>query len=310
MSKRLQEAALNQPTRARHAADQTEAHTSALYLNSRSLFPRRSRTSQWELKASCGGMPQRMMALRKAFRWRALNPRTWREDRVDIEAGHVTRCPVKDVRLWVLWVSPRYCRRLSPAGAAEVCPSRSSAADGSVCVHLKRRRRGFLIPEGVSPKLEEIGSKNNNPKVYHRASPRSLRPRPRTPRSTPTDCLKDQPAILSRTSKRNSTLHSLPLVATRGRHGTADYYRPLGFSQTGRWEVATLPDYQFKLTECSQPRGAPKSLRSPRRRLLNFEQRQQTDRLLSYCFFLFPFPNPTLQKHLNRSVLWASIEQI
>lgn len=48
-----------------------------LYLNSFSLFPRRSRTSQWELKASWGGMPQRMMALRKAFRWRALKPSTW-----------------------------------------------------------------------------------------------------------------------------------------------------------------------------------------------------------------------------------------
>lgn len=48
-----------------------------LYLNSFSLFPRRSRTSQWELKASWGGMPQRMMAFRKAFRWRALKPSTW-----------------------------------------------------------------------------------------------------------------------------------------------------------------------------------------------------------------------------------------
>lgn len=48
-----------------------------LYLNSFSLFPRRSRTSQWELKASCGGMPQRMMAFRKAFRCRALKPSTW-----------------------------------------------------------------------------------------------------------------------------------------------------------------------------------------------------------------------------------------
>lgn len=48
-----------------------------LYLNSFSLFPRRSRTSQWELKASWGGMPQRMMALRKAFRCLALKPSTW-----------------------------------------------------------------------------------------------------------------------------------------------------------------------------------------------------------------------------------------
>lgn len=48
-----------------------------LYLNSFSLFPRRSRTSQWELKASWGGMPQRMMAFRKAFRCRALKPSTW-----------------------------------------------------------------------------------------------------------------------------------------------------------------------------------------------------------------------------------------
>lgn len=49
----------------------------ALYLNSFSLFPFRSRTSQWELKASWGGMPQRMMAFRKAFLWRALKPNTW-----------------------------------------------------------------------------------------------------------------------------------------------------------------------------------------------------------------------------------------
>lgn len=57
------------------------------YLNSRSLFPLRSRTSQWELKASCGGMPQRMMALRKAFLWRALNPRTWRTRRGHLSSG-------------------------------------------------------------------------------------------------------------------------------------------------------------------------------------------------------------------------------
>lgn len=48
-----------------------------LYLNSFSLFPRRSRTSQWELKASWGGMPQRIMAFRKAFLCRALKPSTW-----------------------------------------------------------------------------------------------------------------------------------------------------------------------------------------------------------------------------------------
>lgn len=53
------------------------AATQPLYLNSFSLFPRRSRTSQWELKASWGGIPQRMMAFRKAFRCRALKPNTW-----------------------------------------------------------------------------------------------------------------------------------------------------------------------------------------------------------------------------------------
>ena len=76
--------------------------------------------------------------------------------------------------------------------------------------------------------------------VYLQVSPRSLRPRPRTPQSTPTDCLKDHPAILSHTSKRNSTLHSLLLVATWGRHGTADYYRPLllaGHAHTGTTRV-------------------------------------------------------------------------
>lgn len=52
------------------------AFSPACYLNSRSLFPLRSLTSQWVLKASCGGMPQRMMALRKAFLWRVLNPKT------------------------------------------------------------------------------------------------------------------------------------------------------------------------------------------------------------------------------------------
>lgn len=50
-----------------------------LYLNSFSLFPRRSRTSQWELKASWGGIPQRMMAFRNALRCRALKPRTCRK---------------------------------------------------------------------------------------------------------------------------------------------------------------------------------------------------------------------------------------
>lgn len=53
------------------------AATQPLYLNSFSLFPRRSRTSQCELKASWGGIPQRMMAFRKAFRCRALKPSTW-----------------------------------------------------------------------------------------------------------------------------------------------------------------------------------------------------------------------------------------
>lgn len=53
------------------------------YLNSFSLFPRRSRTSQWELKASWGGMPQRMMAFRNALRCRALKPRTCREVLLD-----------------------------------------------------------------------------------------------------------------------------------------------------------------------------------------------------------------------------------
>lgn len=43
--------------------------------------------------------------------------------------------------------------------------------------------------------------------TYLQVSPRNLRPRPRTPRSTPTDCLKDHPATLSHTSKRNSTMH-------------------------------------------------------------------------------------------------------
>lgn len=47
------------------------------HLNSRSLFPLRSRTIQWEVKASWGGMPQRMMAFKKAFLCRALKPRTW-----------------------------------------------------------------------------------------------------------------------------------------------------------------------------------------------------------------------------------------
>jgi hypothetical protein len=33
-------------------------------------------TYHWELKESCGGIPYRMIALRKAFLWRALKPRT------------------------------------------------------------------------------------------------------------------------------------------------------------------------------------------------------------------------------------------
>lgn len=115
-------------------------------------------------------------------------------------------------------------------------------------------------------------------KFYLQVSPRSLRPRPRTPPSTPTDCLKDHPAILSHTSKRNSTLHSLLLVATWGRHGTADYYRPLQLGMHTlyhscplevRWEVTTLPDNHFKLRVYSKLWGALKSLHSHRQLLLN-----------------------------------------
>lgn len=208
-----------------------------------------------------------MMALRKAFLWRALKPRTWRGG--GVERGCDLLCPVEKVQLYSSRdagsVSPRYCRQPAPGAAAEVCPSRSSAADVSVCVHLKCRQKGLLRSRKMFHQNQKrLGQKKQQQrlKVYHQASPRSLRPRPRTPRSTPTDCLKDQPAILSHTSKRNSTLHSLPPAATRGRHGTADYSRALGLavhillSDSVRWEVATLPHYQFKLSECSQPRRA------------------------------------------------------
>lgn len=47
------------------------------HLNSFSVLPLRSRTSHCVVKASCGGIPQRITALRKAFRWRVLNPSTW-----------------------------------------------------------------------------------------------------------------------------------------------------------------------------------------------------------------------------------------
>lgn len=61
--------------------------TWTLYLNSFSVFPRRSRTSQWELKASWGGMPQRMMAFKKAFLCLALKPRTWPGWRRGVTSG-------------------------------------------------------------------------------------------------------------------------------------------------------------------------------------------------------------------------------
>lgn len=66
---------------------------SPLYLNSFSVFPRRSRTSQWELKASWGGMPQRMMAFRKAFRCRALKPSTWMAGRWEAGGERRTQGP-------------------------------------------------------------------------------------------------------------------------------------------------------------------------------------------------------------------------
>lgn len=47
------------------------------YLNSFSVLPLRSRTSHWEEKASWDGIPQRITAFRKAFRWRVLKPSTY-----------------------------------------------------------------------------------------------------------------------------------------------------------------------------------------------------------------------------------------
>ena len=43
-------------------------------------------TYHWELKESCGGIPYRMIALRKAFLWRALKPRTWNTTTVELVA--------------------------------------------------------------------------------------------------------------------------------------------------------------------------------------------------------------------------------
>lgn len=46
------------------------------HLNSFSVLPLRSLTSHCVVNASWGGIPQRITALRKAFRCRVLNPST------------------------------------------------------------------------------------------------------------------------------------------------------------------------------------------------------------------------------------------
>ena len=72
------------------------------------------------------------------------------------------------------------------------------------------------------------------PATYLQASPRNLRPRPRTPQSTPTDCLKDHPAILSHISKRKYIAFAFwwwPPEGAMALQITTDHYRPLQY----RW---------------------------------------------------------------------------
>lgn len=77
--------------------------------------------------------------------------------------------------------------------------------------------------------------------------------------------------------RETSTLRSLPLVATWGRHGTADYYRPLHATHCTalvpckwgeRWLLCQTINWNF---ECSLSCARVlKSLRSHHRLLLNF----------------------------------------
>lgn len=115
---------------------------------------------------------------------------------------------------------------------------------------------------------------------YHQASPRSLHPRPRTQRNTPTDCLKDHPAILSHTSKRNKYIafastgghlrapwHCRLLQTTTARHAT--HCTALVLCKWGeRWLLCQTINWNL---ECSlRCARALKSLRSHHRLLLNF----------------------------------------
>lgn len=98
------------------------------------------------------------------------------------------------------------------------------------------RRECLRPPEALTQRIFRIlrkqkrlsQKKNKNHKVYHQASPRSLRPRPRTPRSTPTDCLKDHPAILSPHIKETQHV----AFASTGGHPRAP--RHCGLLQTTR----------------------------------------------------------------------------
>lgn len=61
----------------RYAGNVRFVSINTAHLNSFSVLPLRSLTSHWEAKASWDGIPQRITAFRKAFRWRVLNPSTY-----------------------------------------------------------------------------------------------------------------------------------------------------------------------------------------------------------------------------------------
>lgn len=82
----------------------------------------------------------------EGFPLAGVEPEDLRGDHVVVDAGDVNNAASlteeEEVRALssrdTVRAVPRCCPRLAPGGAAGVCPSRSSAAGGSVCVHLKR----------------------------------------------------------------------------------------------------------------------------------------------------------------------------
>ena len=127
---------------------------------------------------------------------------------------------------------PRCCLPRAPVRVVEACPFHSSAACVTACGLLKQNNHTPGL--GANP----ASTASSNPKALYsgignqstpagwetgerggggggggrhlqdthlQASPRSLHPRPRSPRSTRTDCLKDHPATLSHRSDQRET---------------------------------------------------------------------------------------------------------